>query len=161
MACAWCKGFARAGHYRGRHFYGHNLPAAIDRELFKPSTDAVILLVSIKYFFDLGLVFSWRDLTKWGCFLIFNHLWLALGANAISNFFGSKLFWKLSDHRVYRPLDWPCSMSGTKMMVHFTAKSENCRKKWVSHWRHARIVIICCKNMTESYSNLRKTREAL
>jgi len=33
--------------------------------------------------------------------------------------------------RVYRTLDWPSSMSGTKVMPpksHFTPKSENCRK---------------------------------
>ena len=36
--------------------FGHNSPAAIARELFKPSTDAESLLVSIKKFF---LIWDW------------------------------------------------------------------------------------------------------
>jgi len=42
--------------------------------------------------------------------------------------------------RVYRALDWPSSMSGTKVMAqknHFTPISEHCNcMHWVSHWRH-------------------------
>jgi len=37
----------RASHYSNRPIFGHNSPAAITRELFKPSTDATSLLVSI------------------------------------------------------------------------------------------------------------------
>ena len=71
---------ARAGHYSGRHFFGRNSPAAVVRELFKPSTDAASFLVSIQTkCFDLGLGFSWEEVTKWECFLIFDQLWLALG----------------------------------------------------------------------------------
>jgi len=39
---------ARAGHYDGRYFFVHNLPAARARELFKPCTDLASLLVSIE-----------------------------------------------------------------------------------------------------------------
>jgi len=59
---------ARAGHHRGRHFFGHNSPAAIARELFKPSTDSASLLVATKKIFDLGLAFSLGDVTKRACF---------------------------------------------------------------------------------------------
>ena len=44
-------------------------PAAIARELFKPSTDSTSLLVSItKKLFDLRLWFSLGDVTKRACF---------------------------------------------------------------------------------------------
>jgi len=39
---------AHASHLNGRHFFGHNTPAAAAREVFKPSTDAESLLGSIK-----------------------------------------------------------------------------------------------------------------
>ena len=56
-------------------FLGYNSPAAIVRELFKPSTDAASLLRSIKKtFFDLGEGFAWEELAKWGCFWIFDQL---------------------------------------------------------------------------------------
>jgi len=46
-------------HCSDRHFFGQSSPAAVAREVFKPSTDAASRLVSIKkYFFDLGLEFS-------------------------------------------------------------------------------------------------------
>ena len=42
---------ALAGDYSGRYVFGYNSPAAISRELFKPSADAASLLDSIKIFF--------------------------------------------------------------------------------------------------------------
>ena len=39
---------ARAGDYSRRYIFGYNSPAAIARELFKPSTDVASLLDSIK-----------------------------------------------------------------------------------------------------------------
>jgi len=38
---------ARAGHHGGRHLFGHNSPAAIARELIKPTADAASLIASI------------------------------------------------------------------------------------------------------------------
>jgi len=58
-----------------REFFGYNSPAAIARELFKPSTDAASLLGSIKkIFFDLGEGFAWERLAKWGCFCLFGQI---------------------------------------------------------------------------------------
>jgi len=57
---------ALAGHDRGRHFFSNKPPAAIARELFKPSTDSASLLVSIKKtLFDSR--FSLGDVTKRAC----------------------------------------------------------------------------------------------
>jgi len=36
---------APASHLSGRHFFGHNSPAAAAREVFKPSTDSASLVV--------------------------------------------------------------------------------------------------------------------
>jgi len=57
---------ARAGHFSGRHSFGHNAPAAAAGEVFKPSTDSAGLVVPSqkKFFSVLGLGFSWGD--KWG-----------------------------------------------------------------------------------------------
>jgi len=56
-----------------RGFFGYNSPAAIARELFKPSTDAASILGSIKKkFFDLGEGFAWDRLAKWGRFRFFD-----------------------------------------------------------------------------------------
>jgi len=50
----------------GAYFFRYYSPAAIARELFKPSTDAASRLGSIKKtFFDLGEGFAWEGLTKW------------------------------------------------------------------------------------------------
>ena len=38
---------AHASHYSALYFFGYNSPADIARQLFKPSTDAASLLVSI------------------------------------------------------------------------------------------------------------------
>jgi len=80
-------------------FFGYNSPAAIARELFKPSTDAQSLLGSIKnkFFFDLGEGFAWEGLGKWGCFWFFDKLWRALEANPIGQNFGLNFFWKLDN----------------------------------------------------------------
>ena len=59
---------AHASHLSGRHFFGHNSPAAAAREVLKLSTDAASLLGSIKKFFDLGEGFDWEELANWGCF---------------------------------------------------------------------------------------------
>jgi len=60
----WCSFKAHAGH-SGRHFFGHNLPAAAAREVFKPSTASASLVVpSQKKSFSFGLGFSWGDVTS-------------------------------------------------------------------------------------------------
>jgi len=47
-------GLINARHYSSRNFFGHNSPAAVARELFKPSTNPARLLVLINSFFYLG-----------------------------------------------------------------------------------------------------------
>jgi len=42
---------AHAGHFSGRHYFGHNSPTAAARDMFKSSTDATSLLSSIKKHF--------------------------------------------------------------------------------------------------------------
>jgi len=74
-------------------FFGYNSPAAIARELFKPSTDPTSLLGSIKKnCFDLGEGFAWERLAKWGCFYFFDQLWRTLDANPMGQNFGSNFF---------------------------------------------------------------------
>ena len=115
-----------AGLYVGRYIFVNNSAASIARELLKPSTNSASLLVSIKKkLFDLSVGFSLGDVTKRTRFRIFDQLRQALRANPMSHFYGLKLFWRLD------VLDWPSSMSGTKVMAqkpNFTPKSENCRK---------------------------------
>ena len=45
---------ARAGHCGGQYSFGHNSPAAAGRQVFKPSTDSVSLLVPTQFFFPVG-----------------------------------------------------------------------------------------------------------
>ena len=86
-------------HCCDRHFFGQSSPAAVAREVFKPSTDAASRLVSIKkYFFDLDLEFSWGDVTKWGCFFNYSPILTGPGRQSNEPFFGSRFFWKLGDH---------------------------------------------------------------
>ena len=56
----------------GSSFFGYNSPAALAREVFKPSVDSASLVVSsqIKIFsFGFGVLLGGRH--KWGCFCIF------------------------------------------------------------------------------------------
>jgi len=62
----------RASQYIGSPFFGHKLPAARARELFKPSTDSASLLVDIeKIFFHFWFGICWGERHKWGCFCSF------------------------------------------------------------------------------------------
>ena len=45
---------SRLSHFRDMYVFYYNSPAAIARELFKPSTDAASLVGSIKKNFNLG-----------------------------------------------------------------------------------------------------------
>jgi len=77
----------------GSQFFGHKLPAARARELFKPSTDSASLLVKIEKnnsLFGFGGRFSGGDVTKKTYFGNFGHLWPVLGPNALTHSFGSK-----------------------------------------------------------------------
>jgi len=77
-----------SGHPSGRHFFGRNSPAAIAREVFKPSTDAASLLVSIKKIFRFGFGVLLGGRHKMGLFLNF---WPTLtGSGRLSN---KPLFW--------------------------------------------------------------------
>ena len=59
----------RASHHDARHVFVYDLPAAIARELLKPSADAESLLDSIKKnIFDLGEGFAWVELASGGVF---------------------------------------------------------------------------------------------
>ena len=88
----------RASHYSATCIFGYNSAPAAAREVFKPSTDAESLLVSIKKtFFDSCEGFAWGRLAKWGCFRFFDLLWRALDANPIGQYFVSNLFWKLEN----------------------------------------------------------------
>jgi len=88
---------SHVSHCSGWHFFGCNSPAAIAREVFKPSTDAASLLGSIKKNFFLGEGYAWEELAKWGCFWIFDQIWLALDANPMGQNFASNFFWELDD----------------------------------------------------------------
>jgi len=87
---------ARANKWR--EVFDHNWPAAIARELFKPSTDAPSLLCSIKknmFWFGRGVCLG--EARKVGVFLFFWPIWRALDTNPIGQNFGSNFLWKLDD----------------------------------------------------------------
>ena len=90
----------RAHQDIGAPFFGHKSPAAIARELFKPSTDSASLLVDIKK--KSFLLWVWGFLggtSQVGVFLCyFGHLCLALGAVPMGHFLDSKFSWKLSQN---------------------------------------------------------------
>jgi len=52
----------------------------------------------LKKFFVLGLAFSLGDVTSEGIFAYFGQFYPAIGANLMSHFFGSTLFWKVDYH---------------------------------------------------------------
>jgi len=126
----------RRNRYIGLVCFSHNLPFNKAHKVFKPSTDSASLLVPIKTkLFDLGVEFSLDDVTKRACFWIFDQLWLALDANPICHFL-AQFFWKLGDIHIFRALDWPSSMSETKIIahkLHFPQTSKIAEKAWVSH----------------------------
>jgi len=75
----------------GRPFFGPKSLAARARELVKPSTDSVSLLVDIeKTVLSFQWVFSRGDVTMRECFGNFGHLWPALGRNPLTHSVGSK-----------------------------------------------------------------------
>jgi len=94
----------RPGHCSDRYSFGHSSPAAIARELFKPSTDSARLLVSTKKSFDLGLGFSVGDVTKRSSFWIFDQFYQALGANSMSHFLAQTFCGNQTIIRVFRAL---------------------------------------------------------
>ena len=99
-------------------------------ELFKPATVSASLLVSIKkiIWFGCGFFSWWRH--KKGIFEFLTHF-NRPGRQSYEPFFGSNFFGNQTISPVYRALDWPPSMSGTKVLAqkpHCTPKSENCRK---------------------------------
>ena len=88
----------RASQWIGSRFFGYNVPAAIARALFNPSTDAASLLGSInKKFFDLGEGFAWDLLAKWVCFRFFDQIWRILDANPMGQKFPWNFLWQLDD----------------------------------------------------------------
>ena len=69
-AQTWISFNSSAGHYSGRHFFGHNLPVA--REVFKSSTDSARRLVSTKkkhFQFCVWGFLGGRH--EWGYFCVF------------------------------------------------------------------------------------------
>jgi len=86
---AWDPFKAHIGHFFDQALKLHNSPADSARELFKPSTDSARRLVEIEKKSFLFLVWSslWGR-HKWG-FCFFCEFYQALGANPMSQFFGS------------------------------------------------------------------------
>jgi len=84
----------RASQYIGSPFFGHKLPAARARELFKPSTDSASLLVDIeKNFFSFLVWHLLGGTSQVRVFLqFFGHFYLALGPNPLTQSFGSSFF---------------------------------------------------------------------
>ena len=79
----------------------------------------------------LPLGFSLCDVTKMACFWIFDQLFQAVDANPLTHFLAQTFFGNLMIISVFRTLDGPCSISGTRIMAqktHFAQKSKNCRK---------------------------------
>ena len=124
---------ARKNRLSGRYVCGYNSPAATASELCKPSTNAASLLDSIKKNFLIWVRGRHgRSSQSGGVFKFlskFDLLWMLiqwakiLAKTVCGNYMIS---------RIYRVLDWPSSMFGTKVMAqkpHFTPKSENCRKR--------------------------------
>jgi len=73
--------------------FGHNLPVAATREVFKPSSDSARLLVpSQEKCSILGLGFSWGDITSGRVLGFFGP---ALDANQMAQHFGPSIFEKL------------------------------------------------------------------
>jgi len=94
------------GQDQGRHSFGHNLPAARARELFKPSMDAASLVVKVgKKIFVLGLSFSGGNVTSRGVFTVF---WPSLpgpGRRPNGPFLDAKFSRNYFKVRIYRALD--------------------------------------------------------
>ena len=153
------------GHHSGRDVSGHSSPAAIARELFKPSTDAASLLVSIKknFWFGFGVLLGW--LHKAGVFLNFWPILTGPGRQPNESFFWFKLFVKtgLSSASSEPFIDLLACLEPKLWLKHpILPPNQNIAEKaWVSHWRLEQIAITRRENMIESYSNPRKTREAL
>jgi len=87
----------RVRQHIGTPFFGHKLPAARARELFKPSTDSAYLLVDIeKKYFSFWVWVFLGGTSQVGVFLCyFGHLCLALGAVPMGHFLDSMFSWKL------------------------------------------------------------------
>ena len=64
----------------------YNSPAAIVRKLFKPSTDSASLSVSTKQNVLIWVRGSLGGKSQMGVFLNLDKIWLALGANPMSDF---------------------------------------------------------------------------
>jgi len=88
----------RKSQYIGFRFFGYNSPAAIAREVFKPSMLSASLVVSSqKKFSVLGLGFSW-GLSQVGVFSNFyGLLCTALDSHLMYPRFGPNIFMKLGD----------------------------------------------------------------
>jgi len=57
------------------------------------------------------------DVTMGACFCLFGQVYLTLGTNPKSHFFGSRFFGKWAIICVFRVLDWFASISGAKIMA--------------------------------------------
>jgi len=77
----------------------NNLPGDWARELFKPSTDSASLkLLTKKKFFVLDLGFLGMTSQVGVYWEFFGQLYLALGSNPISQYFGSRFCRKLGQN---------------------------------------------------------------
>jgi len=105
----------------------HNTPATTAREVFKPSTDSVRLLVSIeKNHFQFWVWGSLKGTSQVGVFLRFHVLlYPALDANRMGQHFGPSFCWKLGYPTSFRALDWLSSISGSKIMPQNPISSQN------------------------------------
>ena len=127
---------ARAGHYSDQHFLDYKSPATVARELFKPSTDSASFLLSIKkhyliWVWDFLLVTSQRS-HVFEVMTDFTWPWAPI---QWANFFVQTFFRNYAIINVVRALDWPFSISGSRIMTKktFCSKSQELQNKSVSH----------------------------
>jgi len=87
---------APASHLSGRHFFGHNSPAAAAREVFKPSTDSASLVVPSQKNFQVWIRGSLGGTSQVGMFKHFyGLLYPALDAHRMGPHFGPSVFSEL------------------------------------------------------------------